>query len=699
VTGWICRRDIKWNQRMLAVRMNTEGRGGGWAQRARQIGVVPVWAAWAWALVIPPIAASTAIADPPQSSITTEPSWPHRRGPHYNAISDETGLADSWPEEGPPLLWATELGQGYSGFTAAENRVYTQTQTLYSQYVLCLDADTGETVWKYRYGMPYLASGMYPGPRATPTLHNGRVYFAAPDGLVGCLDDSDGNLVWSMNVIEKFQGKGSDFGYACSPTVVDGKVILPVGGKGASVVALDADDGSTVWASGDEPASYCSAIPITLHDRRQVVAFLRNTLASFDLNTGRLLWEHRFSQGYDEHAAAPLYQEPYLVIALPWRYGAKAYRLQIEEATPLGDGPESFAADLIWDSDELSNDVASGLVHNGYIYGFDLREVQAKPRRPSRGEFKCIELATGEVRWSSDRPGHATVIAADGKLILFNDRGELILARISAQGYEELARTQVFDDEISWTAPALHQGRLYLRTPSRAVCLYLGTPENLGLQQRAAASSVAQIPKLRRSGVERFLGGVREEPFEPPTPNELCGWYLACLLGVFGLSALVTVGALLVARYIRPNSARFIGHATFWSLAFGLGFLGTPVLNRVWGQFVFTWPAFLFSAYQVTLIAIVWAEGREDKRRARWVSRVAGLALVVLCLAYFHACRTVAMHNESVFLVGFLPAFPVALLAARQFGGKASPLRELLWVVVSFSFYFWTCGVIVWTRS
>jgi hypothetical protein len=180
--------------------------------------------------------------------------WPHLRGPKYNSASPETGLLDSWPERGPPVLWLRDVGTGYSGLSAAGQQVFTQRQTTYYQSVLCLDADRGEPMWEYRYGWPYEAAGMYPGPRATPTWYEGRVYFAAPDGLVGCLDARDGRLLWSRNVTKEFDGQGTDFGYSASPTVEAGKVILPVGGAGASVVALDARDGSTAWASGDHPA-------------------------------------------------------------------------------------------------------------------------------------------------------------------------------------------------------------------------------------------------------------------------------------------------------------------------------------------------------------------------------------------------------------------------------------------------------------
>ena len=177
--------------------------------------------------------------------------WPAVRGVHFDAHSPEIHLADSWPEEGPPVLWVKDLGQGYSAFVAQGNRVYTQAQTLQGQSVYCLDARTGKTIWEYRYDWPYELAGVYPGPRATPTLAKGRLLFAAPSGLIGCLNANTGRLNWSRNVVEDFQGKGgTGFGYSCSPTVVDDLVLLPVGGPGASLVALNLSDGSTVWASG-----------------------------------------------------------------------------------------------------------------------------------------------------------------------------------------------------------------------------------------------------------------------------------------------------------------------------------------------------------------------------------------------------------------------------------------------------------------
>jgi outer membrane protein assembly factor BamB len=234
------------------------------------------------------------------------------------------------------VLWTAELGQGYSGFCAFGGRVWTQSQTLFGQYVVCLNAETGARIWQHRYDLPFEAAGIYPGPRATPTYYSGRVYFAGPNGLVGCLRARDGGRLWSVNVNERFGGRGTGFGYSCSPLVEDDKVILAVGGEAASVVALDATTGGTTWASGSEPASYCSAVPITVADRRLVIAYLQNALAIYDLRTGECVWQQRYSQGYNEHAALPLYEAPYLFVSAPGMQHLPSFTLAVSGCEATG---------------------------------------------------------------------------------------------------------------------------------------------------------------------------------------------------------------------------------------------------------------------------------------------------------------------------------------------------------------------------
>ncbi len=358
---------------------------------------------WFLALAGLSLAGLVACALPPTKTPPTGkndgPGWPHLRGPHYDGIDRASRLADSWPSRGPPVLWIRELGQGYSGFAVAADRAYTQAQSLAGQYVMCLDASTGNTLWEHRYDWPSKPAGSYPGPMATPTWHAGKVYFAAPSGLVGCLDDRTGHSLWSVNVKELFGSSGTEFGYACTPCVEDGKVILPVGGPGASVVALDTDTGKTIWKAGDDPASYCPALPITYRGRRRCVAFLRNALTVFDMANGKQLLRQSISSDYDEHAAWPLYQEPELMIASPMRAGAQLYRLD-----ELND---AITSRMVWASRELSNDIFSSVLVDDHIYGFDLRDLQAKEYRPSRGQFKCLDWKTGKTLWATEKTGHA----------------------------------------------------------------------------------------------------------------------------------------------------------------------------------------------------------------------------------------------------------------------------------------------------
>ena len=276
-----------------------------------------------------------------------------------------------------------------------------------------------------------------PGPTAGSTL--------PPRTAVGCLRAADGQQLWTVNVIRQFGGRGADFGYACSPLVEDGKVILPVGGRSAAVVALDAENGGKPCGHrADMPASYCSAMPITFHGTRQVVAFLQNDLAGFDLKSGRLLWQQSYSSGYDEHAAFPLYDEPYLRTMRPFRAGSDLYVIEVAPPESNARDESGYRLRLVRHDPQMSNDVASSVLVAGCVYGFDIQGAQTNPQRPSRGMFRCIDFKTGKTLWSSDRPGQATIAVADGKLLLFNDRGELLLVRANPQRYEELARTEVF---------------------------------------------------------------------------------------------------------------------------------------------------------------------------------------------------------------------------------------------------------------
>jgi outer membrane protein assembly factor BamB len=611
------------------------------------------------------------------------PGWPHLRGPHYDGIDSTCKLADSWPSRGPPVLWIRELGQGYSGFAVVAGRAYTQSQNLAGQYVMCLDATTGATLWEYRYDWPSKPAGSYPGPMATPTWHAGKIYFAAPSGLVGCLDDRTGAPLWSVNVKKVFGSSGTEFGYACTPSVEDGKVILPVGGPGASVVALDADTGKTIWKSGDDPASYCPALPITYRGRRCSLAFLRNALALFDVANGKQMWRQPISSDYDEHAAWPLYQEPDLMVASPMRAGAQLFRLeQVNQA---------ITSRMVWASRELSNDIFSSVLVDGHVYGFDIRDLQAKEYRASRGQFKCLDWKTGKTLWATDKTGHANVLAADGKLILFNDQGTLILARINPQAYEELGRASIFHSGICWTAPALDRGRLFVRNQSQAACIFLGNPATLAKEDLSKAIGAVDLPQSISWDWTWILSREREYPFDAPRWSELRLWFAFSVLGVFLPAIVVGIATNGLVRCYRPDIARRAGWLAFGSSSIALGMVGTTLYSELWDTFVFTWPVSMFVAFQTMVQTSVHSGRQSANSRFRWGIRALMLIFVALCIGYYLICRKLGIVVGWGFLFGFLPAFPASVLVARL-EKRSTPVAQLM-LTLAFVLYFWGSGI------
>jgi len=625
--------------------------------------------------------------------------WPSVRGPDFDGHSPEIRIADEWPEDGPPVLWTREIGQGYSAFSAKGRRVFTQGQTLAGQYVYCFDADTGETIWEYRYEWPYELIGVYPGPRATPTLAGDRVYFAAPSGLVGCLTTDAGRLIWSRNVVDDYEGQGgTGFGYACSPTVVEGMVILPVGGPSASMVALDATDGSQVWASGDDPASYAPALPITRSNRQLVVGYLENTLVIHDRMTGARLLRLELSLGYDEHSAWPIYEEPYLWLAAPFRAGS-----QLQELPEVFDSAGEDTLRTVWKNRIMSNDVVSSVLVDGHVYGFDIFDVQSKTQRPSRGKFRCIDLLTGEERWSqgTGKPrrgnhddvteiGQAGIVVADGKLIVLNERGELLLLRATPERCDELARASVLGGELTWTPPVLHRGRVYVRNHTRAVCVYVGKPKLLEIDQPLL--SVADIPQTEYVDLAAAVLAIEPEyVFDVPSTRWLSRWYFASLAILAGSALLASIGSRMAPSDHRNTTRRWIYRVS----AFSAGATGTTVLGQLTQDFVFTWPVCLFVAFEPVAAAVrKRSASQADARRRRWAERLSLLVFFAVGLLYFLACRRLSLVFEWSFLIGFLGATPFLRLAQRlDSSNRWSVVFKPLLAGIAFT-AFYVCGVL-----
>ena len=583
--------------------------------------------------------------------------WPHPRGPDFAVRADATKLAKSWPAEGPPRLWSRELGQGYSGFAIVDGLVYTQFQQLGGQVLLCLDMATGDERWRFRYDSAWQRAGAYPGPYASPTVADGHVYYASPSGIVGCVDARDGSPVWSRNLAREFRATGAGFGFACSPLVEDRLVIFPVGGKGASIVALRADDGSTAWQVGDDPASYCPAMAITWRGRRLVVGYLRNAVVLHDLKSGQFLARHVLSTDYDEHSSWPIYREPHLFIASPFKFGAKRLRLDAAE-----DGSPILRTD--WTSKDLSNDVLSSVLHEDSLYGFDLREMQAKIHRTSRGVFRCLDFETGKVRWSAEEVGHASVIVADGKLVLLNDVGVLRLAPAAPDGYQELASHQAFANGPCWTPPIVWRGKLLVRGPDEMICFDLGAA--------AKATASRRAPVVGRSNWDWIwlIGREPEFPNDAPTLRELATWF--------------AIGLAICAVAMLAESWR--GDPSLWMLL--LGIAATPALGWSLERFTWTLPVALFAGFRLVMRTIIHVESRTPK--PRWRSRLAVVLFVVGCYGYYLLCQRLGLMLAWCFLIGFPAAWPVFAYGRQR--------RNWLELPIGFALYFWSCAAFILSK-
>lgn len=637
--------------------------------------------------------------------------WTFLRGNDFDGHSAETGIADAWPSKGPPVLWHRNLGVGYSGFVGQRGLIYTQYQNLTGQYIVCLDAKTGDTIWQHKYDWPYQPASLYPGPRSTPTLYGSRVFVTSPTATIFCFDADTGERIWQADLAKMFGAPEVEFGYACSPVCYGEMILLPVGGKDASMVALDPTDGTVIWNSGNAPISYCSAYPIRFENRAIVVGYFKNKLSLFDQQTGKQLGGVRVSVDYDEHSAWPIYCEPFLWVSGPFRTGSRLYKLVNETSDP-----DKIRLTQVYSTKAMSNDVASSVLWKDHLYGFDLRDVQSKVHRPSRGQFTCMDFMTGEIRWqngtirrrklqnafdvidetmASDSVtadtdiGHASVIVADGKLLMLNDTGELILGRADAESFQPLSRTPILGGEICWMQPLLLDGCLFARNHSKGVCVFLGDAQNLekASDELQFASDIHQ--PIYTDWASLILGTEPTYAMTAPKPKWLIQWFFVSL--ALGWTIAPVVG-LIVHRFSNLLPARTI----FLTSALAMGLLGTTLVGHWLKQFYFSWPISLAVLFEV-LVCQLKSNDPAVKPRPL-LARLMLVLFVAVCVGFFVLCRRLSLPFEWTFLLGFPAAVPFLLIVKRSVQ-RGEPFSFKQWglSLLSFTAFYWLgAGVMIW---
>lgn len=408
-----------------------------WANSARPAGAV---------------AGPAAAVPPAPAMLAARPDFPQFLGPARTAVLAGPRLEADWAAHPPQVLWRMKVGAGWSGFVVVGDRALTQEQDEGEELVTCYEVGTGRLLWSHRDGARYDNPIGGIGPRATPTVVGNQVFTLGSTGRLNALDLATGKAQWTHDLVAETGGKIPDWGYAGSPLVLEGRVIVSAGGKAKqSLVAFRADTGERLWAAGEAEAGYGSPFVATLAGRRQILAYNHRRITAHDAADGTVLWEYPWGVGYP-HVAVPVVVGPDRVV-FSAGYGVGSELLEVKR----GAG-ERFGAEQVWRSLKLKAKFANPVARDGFIYGLD------------DGMFTCLDLKDGAQLWKEGRHGHGQGLLVGDLFLLMAEGGELILLRPTPAGPGELHRFRVFSAK-TWNPIALAGDVLLVRNDQEAVAL------------------------------------------------------------------------------------------------------------------------------------------------------------------------------------------------------------------------------------
>lgn len=433
-------------------------------------------------LVFRPAILSVLLATVVSIPIVSADDWPHWMGPTRDNVWHEVGIVERFPEGGPKVLWRTPIAGGYAGPAVAGGKVFitdyvtsdnvkvdnfSRNEFTGEERVLCLDEATGKVIWTHKYPVKYSIS--YPaGPRCTPTVDGDRVYTLGAEGQLICFNIADGGIVWEKNLPAEYKAKSALWGYSAHPRV-DGDMLLTLaGGPGSHIVALDKRTGKEIWKSLTSPETGYSPPTIFEHGGvRQLILLRPNAVSSVDPATGHEYWSLPYEASSGSIIMSPLLAGNFLYVA---GYNNHSVLIELDPSKP--------AAKELWRDKQnviCPVNVQPYLVDD-IIYGMD-----------QKGVLRAIRLPEGEKLWETAEPtkrrfdsGTAFLVRNADRVILFNELGELIFAKISPTGYEEIDRTKVIDQtnfafgrDVVWSMPAFANRHAYIRNDKELICVDL----------------------------------------------------------------------------------------------------------------------------------------------------------------------------------------------------------------------------------
>ena len=386
---------------------------------------------------------------------TEPPEWPGFRGPHRDGVQPGTVLNEDWDANPPQEKWRIPIGPGWSSFSVAGDRLFTQEQRGEKESITCYDARNGNELWAHEYESRFWEVVGGAGPRGTPTLSDGRLYALGANGILHCLDATTGGaVIWQQDISQDADRSPPQWGFSASPLVTDELVLVHAGGSGDNgILAYDAITGELRWgvAAGDH--SYSSPHLTEVGGRRCVMTLTNKELTIVDPVDGKLLGEHEWVyQGY--RVVQPLIFGDSVLIGTAMGAGTRCLDLNLD-----GDG---ISTEERWTSLKMNPYYNDYVAHEDYLYGFD------------NNIFACVRLDDGQRMWKKGRYGNGQVLLLPeaNQLLVISEDGQLVLLRATPDQWTEITKFPVLDGR-TWNHPVLVGDRLFVRNAEEAACFQM----------------------------------------------------------------------------------------------------------------------------------------------------------------------------------------------------------------------------------
>ncbi len=412
------------------------------------------------------------------SAILRGDDWPQWRGPSRDGTWRETGIMEKFPKEGLEIRWRQPIASGYSGPTVADGRVYVTDRVVEPtqiERVHCFDWKSGLPLWSFKYDCPYTIS-YEAGPRASVTVDDGRAFALGAMGHLHCFDAGTGVVLWKKDLNDEYKIRMPIWGIAASPLIYDELVILQIGGSDdACIVALDKENGEEQWRALRDRAQYSAPIIVQQAGQDVLVCWTGDSVAGLDPATGKVHWRHPFAASkMPIGIATPILENDRLFVTSFY-----------DGALMLGLRQDRPAVEILWqrrgrserETDALQSIISTPLFIGDQIYGVD-----------SYGELRCLDAATGDRIWEDQtatpkaRWSNIHFVRNGDRVWMFNERGELIISKLSPSGFDEISRAKLLEPTLDqlrqrggvcWSHPAFANKHVFARNDNEIVCASL----------------------------------------------------------------------------------------------------------------------------------------------------------------------------------------------------------------------------------